>query len=220
MQFNLSDFLLLPIKILLTVLSTLTEETYRAFTSFNRKMAGIDFMERFNQFPVYESSQQEYLEVRKKIEVFTSMILNLQEAELTLTGNDLNSLRVVRGEIDGKSKTINKTPEFYEVSNDGVLEKRFLAPFPTRYGFLDRTMLIYYQRKDDIWIERRQIIENYGKTLDQLKQPSGQFYLNQSLVLFLILTANRSPEERNKFIGLVSKIQEISISNGILSIKA
>lgn len=92
-------------------------------------------MERFDRFPAYQTSQDEYFEIRNRVGVFCNCIMSDQEAELQITGNDINSLRVIKGETDSKRKSMGKVPEFFEVTDAGILERRFVYPFPTRFGF-------------------------------------------------------------------------------------
>lgn len=81
-------------------------------------------------------------------------------------------------------------------------------------------MLINYVKKDNTWVEIRQVVEEQGRSVDQNRRTVGQLPLTQSPLLFLILAANRSVEERDKFIEVVEKIREISVSGRTLGIRA
>jgi len=219
MQTNLLSLLLLPFRFLASALGVCMGFAYQVFVETNNHLTGISLRERFEQFPTYQTSQEEYLELRSRIEAFYKSTLEEHEAELLINGNDINSLRVVRGEVDSRRKSMGKVPEFFEIIDSGILERRFIYPFPTRFGFLDRVILIEYIKSDGNWIETRQIVEEQGKPVQLERKVVSQLPLTRSPLLFLILTENKSAEEKNNFVEVIRKIREISVSGSTLFLR-
>ncbi len=220
MPINLLNVLLTSLRSSLTALPLLPGYVYQSFTKANRYIAGISLAERSCLFSTYTPSQEEYLEVRSRIDSFISAVLSSQVAELSLTSNNLNSLRVTRGELDSKHKSFGKTQEFYEIVESGVIEKRFVHPFPTKYGFLDRALLISYENAKGSIFELRQVIEEYGKTIEKSDNALRKFSMKQSLPMFLILTKDKSAIERSNFVQVVESLREVSINGNKLYLKA
>lgn len=176
------------------------------------------------EFPIHETSTQDYLATKKKIEDFFLATLNNQVTNLTLNADDLNNIYT-------KGINLNKYIPgkflYYEIKDNTIVESKLEWPSP---DFLTvcytEKRTITFHLKDNIVLETSKLIEVDNR---QIKDETITAPLVYSKIISYIFGGIKSPSDAPEFssdaaeyqrtLRLMGKIKSIEIEDNLLIIK-
>ena len=181
--------------------------------------------EEIENFPMHETSQEEYQEVKAKVDSFRKLLLENDFTELVLNQGELNDL-VLKGEqICKYAKGIYS---YYEIQENRIIEyliegPSYLPPNP----YFTRTKEIYFFTSRGKPQQYHKIIKENGRNINYQISP---YSLDKSSLIFCILGISPSPDrfpfkfrrslEFEKGLDFVNKVRSVQVLNGTLVIKA
>jgi hypothetical protein len=138
----------------------------REWLIFNKPMpqAVIDF-------PVYESTQKDYIGITEKVKQFIEDTLEEKSNELVLTSNDLNCL-LTRGITPKKGKMF---PEYYEIRNNTLYSRILQYPdIMSIDGYEISNWVHSFFWVEEFLFDKNVLIHYSEKFLENGRTPSGK----------------------------------------------
>lgn len=199
---------------------------YMVFIYFNSQRLSKNLTDRHNlpkiytNFPVYETSEEEYRLIRKKMETFILSVEADRSAQVELNSNEINSLYKKGKNIsDSETKFIFSLPNFYEI-RDGKIYKYSIGFFPFSWtGFLSNIHEIEFLEQNGNYFTTQKIIEHNGKKISPKKQSLVSQPLGGDLIDTL-LRLDKTMEWSDSMKLVISKIRHIEISQDKLILRA
>jgi hypothetical protein len=123
-------------------------------------------------FPVYESAEGEYIDVRRKIKQFVEDILQDRSSEIVLTENDLNCLST-EGITPKKGESL--FPEYYEIKENILYSKTLRYPDTMSIdGYEVSNWVHSFFWVEEFLFEKNVLIHYEEKFLENGRTPSGK----------------------------------------------
>jgi hypothetical protein len=201
---------------------------YIGYAYFNTKRLiknieqGKNLPKVFTDFPIYETSESEYRLTRQKVECFILSVEAGQAAEVELSADEINCLRV-KGQTPGKSGTSSDwtLPEYYEIYNGKVFEYSIaFAPFISLSGFWSFVYEIEFLKQDEQFFETRKMIRQDGKELSSKRQSSIIKRPLSGKFTSTILRLDKTLEWSDSMKLVISKLQNIEVVEDRLILRA
>jgi hypothetical protein len=203
---------------------------------------GESLPERLDNFPVQQTSMQDYLNVCEKIGNFKQEILRGNSYELVLNSSDINNLYLkgksinkynvnnLYGIVPLASKYCNKFL-YFQLSNNAILRKRVeyftMSSIGMPDGIITETLETRFKNKLDGVFKYGCVIEWNDKKMDSGEDWADSKFTSSilgSTLIKAILTGDFDPSvdtdinQENLITTIISKIRYVEVSNNNLLI--
>jgi hypothetical protein len=167
--------------------------------------AGVDLPRVLADFPIHNSSEESYRQIRQKMETFILAVEAGESAQIQLSNNELNCLSTKGNTPDRSAWSL---PEYYEIKDGQVYACDIsVAPFISRSGYYSFKSRIEIERRDEHFCEVGHVIERNGKSVSAQKRP----LTFTTHLLGTILMLDKTKEWSESYRLVLCKLQSIEV---------
>jgi hypothetical protein len=165
-------------------------------------------------FPIYETTEDEYRQTRQKMEAFILSVEAGQSVQIALSADELNCLST-KGKTPSRSAW--SLPEYYGIRDGKVYGDAItVVPFVSCSGYWSFGSEIEFVRGDEGFSEIGHLIERNGKPRSPKKSPQ-----RFSTRLFTaILCLDQTPQWSNSARTVLTQLQAIEVIDEQLILRA
>ena len=194
--------------------------TYLNFSKIASSVKTGKFPQFIIDFPICEATHSHYLRTKGKVDVFSNLAIDNQEAELKLNEFEINTLHT-------KGVTVNKYLPgryyYYCLQSDSIIRKDLVWPSLNLIGYQLWSIRIKFAKKNDCLKEVSLGLEGFPKpkekdalTVNISRAPLVLLIFGISISPICYISSRIEPNEYERVVSIISKLKEIEIKDGFL----
>ena len=197
--------------------------TYFNFSKISSSVQTGKYPQFIIDFPICETTHNHYLRTKGKVDVFSNLAIENQEAELKLNEFEINTL-YTKGIV--VNKYLPGRYYYYCLKSDSIIRKMLVWPSFNLSGYQLWSRRIKFAKKNDCLKEVSLGLEGFPKpkeedamTVDISRAPLVLFIFGISISPICYITSGIEPNEYEKVVSIISKLKDIEIKDGFLILR-
>ena len=178
--------------------------------------AGYDLPSILVDFPIYETSDDEYRQTRRKVEAFILAVEAGQPSQVELSADELNCLST-KGKTPSRTEFSFSLPEHYKIHEGKVYSSAItLVPFLSYSGYWTFKSEIEFVRGDERFLIIGHLVERNGKVRSAKKRP----VVFETHLFTDLLCLDSTTEWFNSSEVVLNRLQSVDVIEDQLILKA